>query len=164
MTDSPSRARSVNSVARTLSAIAAIVPPAILVVFLVGSLIFSGGQVSASMDPKWGIVWSYPLFPVPAIVLIALAAASIVLALVVAATARAGDVPGIRGLLGPTAAAIVSAIVLSVIVPDGGTRSGDTVIGDQWIAAVLSGVALVILLLGIAVARARSRDRQSIAR
>jgi len=163
---SPSRTnpRSVQSIARVAYAVVAVLPPAILIVFLVGSLFFSGGQVSATMDPKWGVVWAYPLFVVPTVLLVALGAVLVVLAIILAATARDADVPGLRGLLGPTAASIVAAVGFALLAPDGGTRTGDVTFGDQWQGAVVSSVALVILLIGIAVARTRSEDRQSTAR
>jgi hypothetical protein len=145
-------------------AVVAILPPAILILFLVGSLFFSGGQVSAGMDPKWGIVWAYPLFVVPTVLLVALGAVLVVLAIILAATASDADVPGLRGLVGPTAASIVAAIGFALLVPDGGTRTGDVTFGDQWRGAVVCSVALVILLIGIAVARTRPQDRQSRAR
>ncbi|MDF2563359.1 MAG: hypothetical protein K0R99_4805 [Microbacterium sp.] len=152
------------SVARVAYAVVAILPPAILILFLVGSLFFSGGQVSAGMDPKWGIVWAYPLFVVPTVLLVALGAVLVVLAIILAATASDADVPGLRGLVGPTAASIVAAIGFALLVPDGGTRTGDVTFGDQWRGAVVCSVALVILLIGIAVARTRPQDRQSRAR
>lgn len=152
------------SVARVAYAVVAILPPAILILFLVGSLFFSGGQVSAGMDPKWGIVWAYPLFVVPTVLLVALGAVLVVLAIILAATARDADVPGLRGLVGPTMASIVAAIGFALLVPDGGTRTGDVTFGDQWRGAVVCSVALVILLIGIAVARTRPQDRQSRAR
>lgn len=164
MSHSRTQSRSVQSVARVAYAVVAILPPAILILFLVGSLFFSGGQVSAGMDPKWGIVWAYPLFVVPTVLLVALGAVLVVLAIILAATARDADVPGLRGLVGPTAASIVAAIGFALLVPDGGTRTGDVTFGDQWRGAVVCSVALVILLIGIAVARTRPQDRQSRAR
>lgn len=160
MSDSPARARSVHSVLSTILAIVAILPPAALVVFLVGSLIFSGGQVSASMDTKWDAVWPYPLFAVPTVVLVVLAAVSVLLALIVAVTARAGDETGLRGLVGPLVGAIIAAILFAVLIPDGGTREGDITVGGQWIAATISAVALAVVLLGAAGAAAKSRARE----
>jgi len=164
VSQSPTRPRTVQSVTRVVYAVVAIVSPAILIVFLVGSLFFSGGQVSASMDPKWGVVWAYPLFAVPTVLLVALGVALSLLAVILAATARGEDVPGLRGLLGPTVASIVAAIGFALLVPDGGTRTGDVTFGDQWWGAAAAAVALVILLIGIAVGRTRSQDTQSRAR
>ena len=145
-----------NRIASTAYAVVVIVPAAIVVVFLVGSLILSGGQVSETMDAKWAVVVAYPLFAVSTALLVALAALSVVLAIVVVATARADDLPGLRGLIGPTVAAIISSVLLSGLVPDGGTRVGDVVWGDQWIAAPISAVALVILLAGTAIVKSRA--------
>ncbi|GEP49321.1 hypothetical protein FVP74_03830 [Microbacterium saccharophilum] len=157
MTDSPARARSVHSVLSTILAVVAILPPAALVVFLVGSLLLSGGQVSASMDTKWDAVRPYPLFAVPTVVLVVLAVVSVVLALLVAVTARAGDETGLRGLVGPLVGAIIAAILFAVLIPDGGTREGDITVGGQWIAAIVSAAALGAVLLGAAGAAAKSR-------
>lgn len=153
-------ARHAHSVTRTLYVVITVIPPIALVVYLIGSLLLSGGQVSASMDTKWDPVIPYPLFPVPTAILVGLAAISAVLALIVAVSARAGDELGQRGLLGPTAAAMVSAFGFSLLVPDGGTRSGDTVFGQQWVAAVVYTAALVVLLVGVAASTAKSRRRR----
>lgn len=134
-----------------------LVPSAALVVYLVGSLLFSGGQVSAAMNTKWDAVIPYPIFGAPTSVLVGLGAASVLLAGVVAVSARVGDAAGQRGLLGPTAAAMVSAFGFCLLVPDGGTRSGDVVYGGQWVAAVVYAVALVVLLVGAAVVAAKAR-------
>lgn len=159
MTSSTTRPRSVQSVTRVAYAIVAVIAPALLVVFLVGSLIFSGAQVSETMDPKWGVVWAYPLFAVPTAVLVALGCLLVVLAVILAVTARSADVPALRGLIGPTAASIVAAVGFALLVPEGGTRSGDLVLGDQWLAAVVYGGALVVLLIAIAIRRRPADDR-----
>lgn len=161
MTASPARARSLHSVLSTILAIVAILPPAALVVFLVGSLIFSGGQVSDSMDTKWDVVWPYPLFPAPTLVLVVLAGVSVVLAVLVALTAREGDEPGLRGLIGPLVGAAIAAILFAVLVPDGGTRQGDITVGGQWVAAVISAAALAVILIAASVVGARSRAERS---
>jgi len=136
-----------------------LVPPALLVVFLVGSLIFSGGQVSETMDTKWGVVFPYPLFAVPKTLLVILGVLSIVLAVGVAVTNRRSDEERVRRLVGPIAASAVSSVILAGVVPEDPTRWGDAFIGTQWIASIFFVVALGVLLLGIAAARARSRER-----
>lgn len=158
VSQSPTRQRTVQSVTRVVYAVVAIVAPAILIVFLVGSLFFSGGQVNAGMDPKWGVVWAYPLFAVPTVLLVALGLLLSLLAVIVAATARREDVLGLRGLLGPTVASIVAAIGFALLAPDGGTRTGDVTVGDQWWGAVAAAGALVILIIGIAVGRTKSQQ------
>ncbi len=82
----------------------------------------SGDQVSPPMDTKRDPVIPYPVFLMQTAILVGLAAVSGVLALVIALSARAGDELGQRGVLGPTAAAMVSAFAFSLLVPDGGTR------------------------------------------
>lgn len=144
---------------RVILGVVVLVPPALLVVFLVGSLIFSGGQVSESMDTKWGVVFPYPLFAVPATLLIALGVASIVLAVVVAVTNRFSDEERVRRLIGPIVASAISSVILAGAVPDGGTRWGDAFIGSQWIASLFFVAALAVLLLGMLASRSRARAR-----
>lgn len=138
------------------TAVVAIVPPAALVVYLVGSLILSGGQVSETTSVKWSVAVPYPLFVMPAIVLIALAAASVVLAVVSVATSRRGDVSGLRGLIGPTVAAAIAAVLFAGMAPERGVRVGDAVWGAQWNAAPISALAVMILVVGILVVSRRS--------
>ena len=157
MTVRPARTRFLHSVLHTLLVVVAALPPAALVVFLVGSLLLSGGQASATMDATWDVVVPYPLFTVPAAVLLVFAAVSVVLAVLVVLTARRGDGVGLRGLLGPLLAATVSSMILSGVAPDGGTRHGDVIWGDQLMAAPLSAAAVVIVLVGaVWVGRRRS--------
>ncbi|RKE60009.1 hypothetical protein [Microbacterium sp. AG238] len=138
------------------SAIVGVVPPAALIVFLVGSLILSGGQVSESTRAKWAVAAPYPLFVIPAGVLIALAGASVVLAVVSVATARRDDVPGLRGLIGPGIAAAIAAVLFAGMTPEHGVRTGDMVWDAQWAAAPISALAVVILVVGIAMLSRRS--------
>lgn len=138
-----------------------LVPPAMLIAFLVGSLIFSGGKASDTMDTKWGVIFPYPLFEAPKALLIVLGVAAIVLAIVVAATNRRSDEDGVRRLIGPVAASAVSSVILAGVAPEDPARWGDAFIGTQWIASIYFLVALGVLLLGLAVARARARSRES---
>lgn len=136
-------------------AIFCLVPPVLLVVYLVGSLLFTGGQVSEAMDPIWDQVLPYPLFAMPAVVLIVPAAISLILAVCLVSVCRAEDVLRLRGSIGPTAAAIMSSIGFAALVPDGGSRYAYGGLGDQWVAAALFAASLVVLLVGIALARVR---------
>lgn len=142
-------------------AVVAIVPPAALVVFLVGSLILSGGQVSETTNGIWGVAVPYPLFVMPAIIMIVLAAASVVLAVVSALTARREDVPGLRGLIGPTIAAAIAAVLFAGLTPEDGARVGDAVWGAQWTAAPISALAVLVVLVGIGVLSRGSSTTQS---
>ncbi|MGU3358550.1 hypothetical protein ACLBWJ_14945 [Microbacterium sp. M4A5_1d] len=149
----PSR---VHAFATRAFAIVAVIPSVALIVFLVGSLILSGGQVSESTRAKWAVAAPYPLFVMPAGVLIALAGAFVVLAVVSVATARRDDVPGLRGLIGPGIAAAIAAVLFAGMTPERGVRAGDMVWGAQWTAAPISALAVVILVVGIAVLSRRS--------
>ncbi|MDQ1215221.1 hypothetical protein [Microbacterium arborescens] len=129
MAPSPSTTRAHVIVARA-TAVVAIVPPAALVVYLVGSLILSGGQVSETTGVKWSVAVPYPLFVMPAVVLIALASASV--------------------------AAAIAAVLFAGMAPERGVRVGDAVWGAQWNAAPISALAVMILVVGIAVVSRRS--------
>lgn len=162
MKRSPARPRTLHSFSYTAYVVVALIPPTILIAFLIGSLIFSGGQVSEKTDAMWGVVRPYPLFPVPTVVLVSLATVAAALAIVVAFTARAGDATALRGLMGPTVAGIVAAVLFSALVPDGSTRSGDLIFGGQWIAGVIHAAAVVILLLGVAKAMAAAKAEEAL--
>lgn len=155
MSRSSSRSTRAHTFTARAYALVAIAPPAALIVFLVGSLILSGGQVSETTKVKWGAAVPYPLFVVPTTVLIVLSTASVVLAVVAAASARRDDVLGLRGLIGPTVAAAISAGGFAVLTPEHGVRLGDAIWGAQWKAMPISALALIILLIGIAVASRR---------
>ncbi len=142
-------------------AVVAVVPPGALVMFLLGSLILSGGQVSETTNVKWGVAVPYPLFVMPAIVMIVLAAASVVLAVVSVLTARRENVPGLRGLIGPTIAAAIAAVLFAGLTPQEGTRVGDAVWGTQWTAAPISGLAVLVVLVGIGVLSRGSSTTES---
>lgn len=42
----------------------------VLLAFIVGSLIFTGGRVGEAQNTNWDEVWRWPVFPVPAWILI----------------------------------------------------------------------------------------------
>ncbi|MFK3676827.1 hypothetical protein ACI2IP_03815 [Microbacterium sp. NPDC090218] len=146
---------------RVAFGVAVLVPPALLVAYLIGSLIFSGGRVSEAKDPMWGVVIPYPLFVVPTMPLVVIGLLAVVLAIAVAVTTRASDVPGVRGLIGPTAAAAVCAFGWALATPQDPTRFNDGFIGTQWYASIFFLVALGVLLLGIVAARSRERAHSS---
>jgi len=140
---------------RVLFAFVVITPAAVAVVYLIGSLILSGGKVSASMDTKWDVIRPYPLFVVPTTALAVLGVIAILLALGVAASTRAADAERVQRLVGPALASAVCCFGLSLVAPDAGTRLGDTVIGGQWIGSILNLVALAIIVIALVAARGK---------
>ncbi|GAA2987797.1 hypothetical protein JOD63_002089 [Microbacterium terrae] len=148
----------VHRIASVAYAVVTVAPAAALVVYLVGSLILSGGQVSETTEAIWGVVIPYPLFVVPTWVLVGAAIVSVVLVVVVVASARADDILGLRGLIGPTVAAIIASLGFALLTPDAGRRMGDAVWGGQWVAAVISAASLLILVVGTQLVRARTSD------
>lgn len=142
---------------RILFGVVAFVPPALLVAYLIGSLVFSGGQVGEARGPMWDVVVPYPLFSVPTTPLIVIGVLAVVLAIAVAVTTRAIDVPGVRRLIGPAAASVVSAFGWALATPQDPVRLNDGVIGTQWIASLLFLGAIAVLLLGIWAALSKER-------
>ncbi|WP_136040483.1 MULTISPECIES: hypothetical protein [unclassified Microbacterium] len=138
-----------------------LVPPTLMVSYLIGSLIFSGGQVGEAKDPMWDVVFPYPLFVVPTTPLVIIGLLAVIFAIAVAVTTRASDVPGVRRLIGPTVAAAVCAFGWALATPEDPTRFNNGFIGTQWTTSFYFLVALGVLLLGIVAARARARSRES---
>jgi len=134
----------------------AVIPAALIVAYLVGSLILSGGKVSEPMNTKWDVVLAYPLFVVPTLPLVVIGALAIALALGVALTSTASDSSGIQRLIGPLMASAGAGFLFALLTPDAATRWGDRFIGTQWFGSVLSIVAVAVLSVGMLVARARA--------
>ncbi len=84
------------------------VPAAILVVFLVASLLLSGAQVTAAGSPAWDQVVPFPVFPVPVWLLLVPAVIGLGAGLTWALTARPEEAPALTGAIGPTVAAAMA--------------------------------------------------------
>lgn len=152
------RTSTLAKVFRVVFGVVVLVPPALMLAYLIGSLMFSGGQVVEVKNPMWGAIFPYPLFVVPTTPLVVIGVLSVVLAIAVAVTTRASDVPHVRGLIGPTAAAAVCSFGWALATPQDPARFNDGVIGTQWFASIFCMVALGVLLLGILGARSRERS------
>lgn len=139
--------------------IVAVLPAALIVAYLVGSLILSGGKVSEPMDTKWDVVRPYPLFVVPTVPLVIIGALAIVLAIAVALTSRASDSHRVQRLIGPLLASAVGGFLFSILTPDAAVRMGDRFMGTQWIGSVLSVIAVAVLSVGMLAVRARESGR-----
>lgn len=85
--------------------LALILQAGVLVVFLIGSLLFSGAQVTERGTPAWDVVIPFPVFPVPPWLLLVPAIVALLAALVWAVTARPVDSSALVGAIGPAAAA-----------------------------------------------------------
>lgn len=144
---------------RILLGVVVLISPVLLIAYLIGSLILSGGQVGPAKDPMWGVVIPYPLFVVSTMQLVVVGSLSVALAIAVAVTTRLADVPRVNRLIGPTVASLICAFGWALATPENPTRFNDGVIGTQWHTSVFSIVALGILLLAMRVARSREPAR-----
>jgi len=95
-----------------LAAVAAtstLIGPLLLLVFLIGSLLLSGGQVLASKHPIWGVAIAFPLFPVPALLLTVTTGVGLAALLVLVCGSNyreAGLFNGMAGFTGANLAAV----------------------------------------------------------
>ncbi|MGN8551638.1 UNVERIFIED_CONTAM: hypothetical protein OHV15_03510 [Microbacterium sp. SLM126] len=83
---------------------AVLVQTGILVAFLVGALLLSGAQVTAEGNANWEQVVPFPVFPVPAWLLTALASVALLAGIVWALTSRPADASALTGAIGPAVA------------------------------------------------------------
>lgn len=122
--------------------IVAVVQPAILVLFLLGSLAFTGGQVVRNSDPIYDAVFPFPVVPLPGWVLVAIAVPNLILVVLLCAGAQLLDARMVTGMLGPMLAAVgASGFFLSA-----GTVEND---GGFAIALWINIAAVVPLVISI---------------
>lgn len=122
---------------------AQLVPAALLIAFLIGSLLLSGGQVNADQSPNWDAVVPFPIFPVPAWLLIALGAVGLIAAILWAVRSTAAESRSLTGAFGATAAAFVASMFFGLAFLTDPVWSGPYWIG--MVLAVLSGGLLLIV-------------------
>lgn len=123
---------------------------AILVVFLLGSLLLSGAQVTSSGAPRWEPSIAFPVFPVPAWLLIALAVAGLAGGLVWSITSRPTEARALTGAVGPAVAATVSAGFFLFAFSGDGTAAG-----LYGVAVVLSAASVLVILASSLIQGAR---------
>lgn len=125
----------------------------VLVAFIAGSMFFTGGQMGESDTTKWQPVWYWPVFPVPAWLLIIPAAVAAVVVVPLCILTPAGHAPRLLSGLGVTAASGVSAVVFMIMFPaDWGVFAmpgGDTYLGLHWVALVLTLWCAPVLIVGV---------------
>ncbi|UJP09175.1 hypothetical protein L2X99_12050 [Microbacterium sp. KUDC0406] len=130
---------------------------AVLIVFLVASLLFTGGQVAAKGAPIWGAVLDYPLFVLPGWLMLAVSALGVLMVVPVLSLARLTDAGRVVGAFSATAAATAASFFFAWSSPV------DPSSGLRWVAACTDGAVLVILLVVAGVIayrsdRARARE------
>lgn len=121
--------------------IAQLIPPGILLVFLVGSLILSGGQVAPGAPANWDVVVPFPLFPVPGWLLGGLGAVALALAIAWAWASTAAEAAALSGALGVTMASSVASLFFALVF------AGDPLGGFHWIGMVLALLSAAVLLI-----------------
>lgn len=131
-----------------------LIPVALLVLFLVGSLVFTGGQVLQEGDTIWADVWSFPVFPVPSWLLIVPAAVSALLVVPFVATTPVAQAPRIAARFGQALAAGLASVFFAFAFPaaDGFVAmpdAGDGYLGLHLAAAVITVVVVLVLAVGL---------------
>ena len=131
---------------------ALLVPAGILIVFLVASLLLSGAQVTADGSAQWDAVIPFPVFPVPAWLLTALAVVALASAVVWALRASPADASALTGAVGPAVAgAFASGFFLFAFADDGALA------GEYVLPLTISAVTVVVLFVAAVIHGARDR-------
>lgn len=123
----------------------------ILLAFLVGSLLFSGAQVTAEGDAHWGAAIPFPVFPVPAWLLTALASVALIAGILWAITARPAAASALTGAIGPAVAGAFASGFFLFAFGEGGALATEYVL-----PLAVSAAAVVVVLLGSVVQGART--------
>lgn len=123
-----------------------LLPVALLLTYVVGSLILTGAQVFPTQTPAWEAVVPFPVFPVPDWVLIAPAMVGLVVLVPIAVRATALDAPRFESYLRFTLGAGVSALLFMWAFPadSGFIPLEDGYVGWHWVALAVSIVIAAI--------------------
>lgn len=130
----------------------------IFVAFLVGSLLFSGAQVTRSQAPQWDPAIAFPVFPVPAWLLIGLAAAGVIAALVWVFTSRPAEAQTLTGAVGATVVAAAAPLFFILAFSAQGEPAE-----PYWVASCLTVVsgALIVVAAVLQGARRKRENEQT---
>lgn len=154
-------------VVRRVFATSQIAMALILVAFIAGSLLFTGGQVGPLQDAPWDQVWSWPVFPVPAWLLIVLAAVGAAAVIPLCLLTAVAQTPHLFTAIGQAFAGIVAGLLFAGMFPvsDGLIpMPGDSTeyLGLHWVAAALSAFSIVVLIIAVSLKAGRyERMRKS---
>lgn len=123
-----------------------LLPVALLLAYVIGALILSGAQVFPSQSAAYDAVVPYPVFPVPAWLLIAPAVVGLVAIVPLAIGATAMDAPRFESYLRFTLGAGVSALLFMWAFPSdsGWIPLDDGYVGWHWVALAISIVIVAI--------------------
>ncbi len=128
----------------------------ILVAFIAGSLIFTGGRVAQQQSENWSEVWDWPVFPVPAWLLIVPAVIGAIVVVPMCLRTPAGLANRLLGAIGQTVVAGGAAVVFMFLFPaeDGPfpmPEPEDGYLGWHWIALIPAVFSLVVLIVALVV-------------
>lgn len=130
------------AVLRRIYAIALGFNALVLVAFIAGSMVFTGGQVAEGESTKWQPVWYWPVFPVPAWLLIIPAAVAAVVVIPMCIRTPARLLPRIISAVGVAGASAVSSAIFMFMFPASSglfaLPQAGTYAGLHWIALALS--------------------------
>ncbi|MGO4490445.1 hypothetical protein [Microbacterium sp. 2RAF4] len=132
---------------------------AALIVYLVGSLLLTGGQIAAGRAPMWGVAIDYPLFSFPGLLSLTVSVIGLLLAVAVLATARVKDSGRVGGAFAATGAAAASSAMFAWMLPSEGATEATL----RWAAAGVDGAATLLLMIAaliLAVRDDRARQRE----
>ncbi|MGX1793025.1 hypothetical protein ACWIDW_08795 [Microbacterium sp. NPDC055312] len=134
---------------------------AVLIVYLLASLLLAGGQVSVHGSPIWDAAVDFPLFSLPGWLMLTLSATGVLLAVVVLVLSRVDDAGRVVGAFSATAAATVASFFFAWALPEGSGAD----LSLRWAAAFTDAAVLLALLVTsgtLALMSDRRRARQGL--
>ncbi|MDY0908376.1 hypothetical protein [Microbacterium sp. CFBP9034] len=142
-------------VLRRVYAVCQIFIGVVLLAFIVGSLLFTGGRVSEQQSTNWSEVWSWPVFPVPAWLIIVPAVVGAIVVVPMCLRTAAGLANRLLGAIGQTIVAAGAAVLFMFLFPsDSGPfpmpQAEDGYLGWHWIALIPTAFSLVVLIVALA--------------
>lgn len=125
----------------------------LLVCFIVGSLLFTGGRIGESQSANWPELWDWPVFAVPAWLMVTPAVVAALVVVPVASRTPARRAALLLGAIGQTAAAAASAVAFMILMPASeGPIShpiGEGALGLHWAALPFDAFCAVVLVVAL---------------
>jgi hypothetical protein len=150
-------------VLRRMYSVCQIFAALLLVAFIAGSLLFTGGRVAQQQSANWSEVWDWPVFPVPAWLLIAPAVIGAIVVVPMCLRTPAGLANRLLGAIGQTVVAGGAAVVFMFLFPSEEgpfpmPEAEDGYLGWHWIALIPTAFSVVVLIVAL-VAKGREYER-----
>lgn len=124
-----------------------LLPVALLLAYLCGSLLLAGGRISAGGARAWPAVLPAPVFAVPWWVAVAPMIGGVAVAAVWAFRSTRQEAGALSGAFGPTLGAVISTVFFAFLALGGTLEDG------PWWLGVLAGLASSAILLTTSYAR-----------